>query len=80
MQNKKYTIISMISMYIMFSSFTMAGQAALKPVIVPLTLQEVQILRQVLEQIELGTQEVGPFLEITKPIDQLLETTTLALG
>lgn len=81
MQNKKYPILtSMISMCIMLSSFTLIEQVAPKPVSVRLTLQEVQILRQVLEQIELGTQEVGPFLEITKPIDQLLETTTLASG
>ncbi len=81
MQNKKCPIlIAMLSMCLMLSSFTLAEQAASKPVSVPLTLQEVQILGQVLEQIDLATQEVGPFLEITKPINQLLETTTLAPG
>lgn len=76
MQIQKNLVITIV--LLLFSSFV--GSAPIKPVSVQLTLQEVQILRQVLEQIELATQEVNSFLEITKPMDQVLETTTLAPG
>eukprot|EP01132_Coremiostelium_polycephalum_P001037 gene1037-1315_t len=51
-----------------------------KPLQVRMTLQEAQILRQLLDQIELGTDELPPFLEITKPLDQLVATTVLSAG
>lgn len=46
-----------------------------KPVFIKLTLQEAQIIQQILEQIELTIQEVAPYLAIVNPLDQLLATT-----
>jgi hypothetical protein len=72
---KNLLIIS--SLLISLSSFSLpeAGSPAPKPVVMKLTLQEVQIIQQVLQQIDLATQEVEPYLAICKPLEQLLDTT-----
>ncbi|MEM7055268.1 MAG: hypothetical protein AAF392_00015 [Bacteroidota bacterium] len=38
---------------------------------IKLTFQEVQIMRQIMQQIELGTQEVEPYLEIYTLLEEL---------
>lgn len=79
MQYKIHAML-MASVCIIFSSFIVPAKAIHKQLNIRLNLQEVQILRQILHQIELATQEINPFLEITKQIDQLLETTNLGPG
>jgi len=46
----------------------------IKPILIRISLQEAHIIRQLMQQIELATQEVAPYLEIIKPLDQLIET------
>ncbi|OJW70763.1 MAG: hypothetical protein BGO68_03390 [Candidatus Amoebophilus sp. 36-38] len=58
-----------------FSFVETAPPAAPKPVLIKLTLQEAEIVQQILARIELATQEVEPYLAISKPLDQLLTTT-----
>lgn len=72
---KNLLIIS--SLLISLSSFSLpvAGSPPPKPVAMKLTLQEVQVIQQVLQQIDLATQEVESYLAICKPLDQLLDTT-----
>jgi len=44
-----------------------------KPVSVVMTLQEAIILQQLLQQVEVNTQEMSTFLALQKPIDRLIE-------
>lgn len=48
-----------------------------KPVFIKLTLQEAQIIKQILEQIELTPHEVASYLEIVNPLEQLLANTLI---
>ena len=48
-----------------------------RPAQIRLTLQQLEITKQILQQIELATQEVGPYLEIMKPLEQLSTTTNV---
>jgi len=65
-----------LTCFTLLASFVGATPPAPKPVLIRLTLQEAQIVQQVLGQIELATQEVEPYLAISKPLDQLVTTTS----
>jgi len=76
-KNLKITtlLLAMLSLILPISAFAAKGApAAPKPALIRMSLEEAVILQQLLQQIELATQEVAPFLEITTPLGQVIET------